>query len=401
MLQLEEAVARIFKEVPAPTIEPVPLAEASGRVLMEGVRSPVDLPGFDNSAMDGYAVRSIDIAAAKANAPIRLSIVGKVAAGENWRGQLDAGTCVRLFTGSVLPRGADAVVMQEDTRVEEASPKDVHILGSVKPWENVRLQGEDIKCGAMLVESGEFLRPGSLSLLAATGVRQVRVGAVPVIGLLATGSELKEAGEELKPGQIYESNRVGLAALIRRAGAVPKSFSCVPDQAKETRFALLNAFEHCDAVVTSGGVSVGEMDLVKSAFEEIDGKLEFWRVAMKPGRPFVFGKRRGKLLFGLPGNPVSALVTFALLVYPALLRWQGARQARLPSYHGILTEPLINRGDRRHFVRVKTDPTGKVCSAGVQASHFLSSLSSADGLVDVPPETTLEAGTQVQVLRLD
>jgi molybdopterin molybdotransferase len=190
-----------------------------------------------------------------------------------------------------------------------------------------------------------------------------------------------------------------LAALIRRAGAVPKVYPLVPDALAGTSLALADAFHECDAVVTSGGVSVGEMDFLKRAFEQIGGSLEFWKVAIKPGRPFAFGRLRGKLLFGLPGNPVSALVTFLLLVRPALLRWQGATDVSLPAHPGVLAEPLVNHGERRHFIRVKADSAGMVRSTGIQASHVLSSVAAADGLVDVPADTTLAAGSQVTVLR--
>ena len=203
----------------------------------------------------------------------------------------------------------------------------------------------------------------------------------------------------LAPGQIYESNRVGLAALVQRAGGIAKLFPLVPDTLVATRLAVVETFNQCDIVVTSGGVSVGEMDFIRRAFEETGGSLDFWRVAMKPGRPFMFGHRRGKLLFGLPGNPVSALVTFLLLARPALLRWQGATEVSLPAHPGHLTEPLANPGARRHFVRVKVDAVGNVASAGLQASHILSSLAAANGLVDVPPDTILPAGAAVPVMR--
>jgi molybdopterin molybdotransferase len=221
------------------------------------------------------------------------------------------------------------------------------------------------------------------------------------VGLLATGSELQEPGQPLAPGRIYESNRLALAALLRHVGAVPRIFPLVADELAATSRALEEACSQCDAVVTTGGVSVGEMDFIKRAFGQVGGELEFWKVAIKPGRPFAFGRCRGKLLFGLPGNPVSALVTFLLLVRPALLRWQGAANLSLPALPGVLAEPLANDGGRRHFMRVKVDSVGRVYSAGIQASHVLSSVAVANGLVDVPPNTTLGAGTAVSVLRWD
>jgi molybdopterin molybdotransferase len=401
MLDLETARARILAALPPPSAERVPLAAAGGRIAAEGVVAAVDLPVFDNSSMDGYAVRAADTAGASPEKPLRLRLVGRVGAGEVFPGELQNGQCIRIFTGSPLPRGADAVVMQEDTRPEQTNPDTVLFLDGVKPWENVRLQGEDLKRGATLIEPGTALAAGHLSLLSASGVESVSVGRRPVIGLLATGSELREPGQPLGPGQIYESNRVALAALVRQTGLEAETFPLVPDTLEATRLAIERVLSRCDVVVTSGGVSVGEMDFVKAAFAKNGGTLDLWQVAIRPGKPFVFGHVGPKFLFGLPGNPVSAFVTFLVLVRPALLRWQGAADIDLPSHPGVLVEPLNNPGPRRHFIRVKVSPGGEVSSAGTQASHTLSSLAQADGLVDVPPKTTLPAATRVVVLRMN
>ena len=399
MLELEEAQAQISAALAPPTSEIIPLSDGAGRVLAERIQSPLDLPVFDNSAMDGYGVRAKDIASARPESPARLRLAGKVAAGEVFAGDVASGTCVRLFTGSPLPRGADAVVMQEDTRLDPSAAGEVLFLTAASPGENVRLSGEDVKRGALLVEAGKVLTVGRLSLLAAVGLMRVSVGRQPVVCLLASGSELRDAGQILAPGQIYESNRASLAALVRRAGAIPQVLPLVADTLAATRVALTEAFDQCDAVVTLGGVSVGEMDFIKSAFEEIGGQLQFWKVAIRPGRPFVFGRYRKKFLFGLPGNPVSAVVTCLLLVRPALLRWQGATDVSLPAHPGVLLESLANRGELRHFTRVKVDAAGRIRSAGRQASHLLSSMARANGLVDLPAHTTLAAGTVVPVLR--
>ena len=399
MLELEEAQAQISAALAPPTSEIIPLSDGAGRVLAERIQSPLDLPVFDNSAMDGYGVRAKDIASARPESPARLRLAGKVAAGEVFAGDVASGTCVRLFTGSPLPRGADAVVMQEDTRLDPSAAGEVLFLTAASPGENVRLSGEDVKRGALLVEAGKVLTVGRLSLLAAVGLMRVSVGRQPVVCLLASGSELRDAGQILAPGQIYESNRASLAALVRRAGAIPQVLPLVADTLAATRVALTEAFDQCDAVVTLGGVSVGEMDFIKSAFEEIGGQLQFWKVAIRPGRPFVFGRYRKKFLFGLPGNPVSAVVTCLLLVRPALLRWQGATDVSLPAHPGVLLESLANRGELRHFTRVKVDAAWRIRSAGRQASHLLSSMARANGLVDLPAHTTLAAGTVVPVLR--
>ena len=402
MLELEDALRRILAATPVTQNELIPIAESDGRFLTETVHSSLDLPPFDNSSMDGYAVRTADVAGATSQAPVRLRLMGKVAAGESFAHELAAGTCIRIFTGSPVPRGSDAVVMQEDTKTDPQGPEHVLFCASAEPGENVRRHGEDVRTGQNLIEKGTQLGPGQISLLTAIGVSQVTAGRRPTVGLLATGSELVEPTSSpapLGPGQIYESNRRGLAALARRSGAIVKILPLVPDDLPATRQALEQALTECDCVVTSGGVSVGEMDFLKQAFSEIGGELQFWKVAIKPGRPFVFGRRREKLLFGLPGNPVSALVTFLLLVRPALLSYQGATDVSLPAHPGRLAEALSNDGGRRHFARVKVDSAGLVHSAGTQASHILSSLAAANGLVDVPPETTLPTGSSVTVLR--
>lgn len=398
MLELEDAQLRIVSAIQPLAAEWVSLWNADGRVLAQSIISTLSLPVFDNSAMDGYAVRSADLAGASAKAPVTLKCIGAVAAGGASRHPVGPQTCVRLFTGSPLPAGSDAVLMQEDT---STSGELVAVLDGVKPWENVRLAGEDVKPGATLAQCGERLHAAQLAVVAATGVVQVRVARQPIIGILSTGNEIVEAGQPLGPGQIYESNRLAIASLVRQAGGVPLPLPLVRDSLDATRTALEQAFSQSDAVITTGGVSVGEHDLVKAAFESMGGTLEFWKVAIRPGKPFVCGKIGEKLLLGLPGNPVSAFVTFLLLTRPAILKLQGARNLALPMHAGTLAEAMHNRGARRHFMRVSVDAQGQVRSAGVQGSHYLSSLARANALVNVPPETLLSEGTSVQVLRWD
>ena len=219
------------------------------------------------------------------------------------------------------------------------------------------------------------------------------------MGVLATGDELREPGEDLGASGIHESNRLALAELIRQCGAAPRVQPLVRDTMEATMAALQTAFAECDAVVTSGGVSVGAHDYVKAAFEKLGGSLDFWRVNIKPGKPFVFGRLEGKPLFGVPGNPISAMVTFLVLARPALMQLQGAAELNLPAHPGVLADPLANRGDRRHFMRVRVDAKGTVHATGLQASHAVSSLRQANGLVNVPPETHLVEGEKVEVLR--
>ncbi len=276
----------------------------------------------------------------------------------------------------------------------------IQCLDAVKPWENVRFAGEDVKIGATLASPGERLTVGRIAVMAAAGVSSIEVGRRPRVGLLSTGNELREAGKTLQPGEIYESNRRTLALLVSQAGGLPVEHPLVPDRLDATATALEKAFSDCDLVVTSGGVSVGEHDHVRAAFEKMGGSLDFWKVRIKPGKPFVFGRFRNQLLLGLPGNPVSALVTFLLLARAAIMRFQGASDAGLERATGVLTEDVHNRGDRRHFMRVHVDGSGQVRSAGMQASHALSALLDANALLDLPPNSALKAGDTATVLRI-
>ncbi|MBA4148953.1 MAG: molybdopterin molybdotransferase MoeA [Verrucomicrobia bacterium] len=401
MLELEEAVENILSQIEPLPPETVSLSNAHGRYSAQPFVSGVDLPPFDNSAMDGYAVLASDVVAPTSDHPVLLRLTGKVAAGETFAGTITPGTCVRIFTGSPLPPGADAVVMQEDTRVDTNDTDKIWITDSVKPLENVRFRGEDVRAGMPILQAGERLTGPVCGLLGATGIAFASVFRQPIVGLLATGSELVEPGQPLRPGQIYESNRVGLSGFIQNCGAIPKVYPLIEDTLDATVSAMEKAFSECDAVVTSGGVSVGEFDFVKAAFERLGGELSFWKVAIKPGKPFVFGRLNNKFLFGVPGNPVSALVTFFLLARPALLRLQGAVKVRPLSHPAILTMPIHNKGDRRHFVRVAVDEEANAHPTGIQASHILSSLAKADGLVDVPPRTEFRQGSAVRVIRWD
>jgi molybdopterin molybdotransferase len=396
MLEVEQAQQRILSTIEPLASESLSLRDAAGRVLARPTTAPISLPRFDNSAMDGYAVCAADVAGASADSPVPLRNLGAVAAGSALVPRVEPKTCVRVFTGSPLPVGADAVVMQEDTRVAGDL---IEVLDAVRPWESVRLAGEDVKQDTVIAQPGERISAARLALLGAMGIECLAVTRQPLIGILSTGNELVEAGRPLAPGEIYESNRAAIASLVVQAGGLARVLPLVRDTLAETRMALELAFAECDAVVTTGGASVGEHDFVKAAFESMGGLVEFWKVAMKPGKPFVFGRWQTKSLFGLPGNPVSAFVTFLLLVRPAILKMQGVAGGALPAHLATLAEEIHNRGDRRHFMRVVVDGRGNVRSAGLQASHALNSLAAANALLAVPPNTLWPAGRTVEVLR--
>lgn len=401
MISLEAALDKILGLVRPLEMETVTLEVAAGRILRGDLTASVDLPPFDNSAMDGYAVRAADTTGATPASPAVLRLTGAVPAGAAGGATVEAGACARIYTGSPVSPGADAVVMQEDTMVPADDAGLIHVRDSVKPFENLRLRGEDVRRGEVLARSGVRLNAARLALLAACGQASVPVGRVPRVAILSTGNELRRPGETLALGQIYESNSVMLHALSGPVGVTASVLQPVEDSLDAVSETLRRGLEEHDVIITSGGVSVGDYDYVKAAASRLGGRLDLWRVAIKPGKPFALATFGEKILFGLPGNPVSAFVTFLLLVRPVLLRMQGAADLNLPSHPGILRQPLRNPGDRRHFVRVHAGPDGEVRLAGPQASHRLASLAEANGLLDMPPQAEFEAGRKVSVLRWD
>lgn len=392
MHTLEQALEKLLAAVQPAASEIIPIAAAHNRVLAQDVESPGALPPFDNSAMDGWAVRSADAA----KIPVSLEIAAHIPAGQSSGSELLSGQCARIFTGSPVPPGADAVVMQEDARREG---NQVVLLDSVKPWENIRFRGEDIKPGARIAHEGDRVHPQLLALLSACGVAQLRARKKLRVAILATGNELREPGAQLRGGEIFESNRLMVAAALSNLHIDSQLLPIVPDDLSATVAALREAAS-CDAIITCGGVSVGEYDFVKAAVAELQGRIDFWRVAIKPGKPFVFANVLDKPLFGLPGNPVSAFVTFFLLVRPALLRMSGVRETAPQFGAAELAEEFRNPGDRRHFVRVWMDAEGRVHPTGPQASHRLATLAGANALLDMAPGEVFERGRRARVMLL-
>ncbi len=346
--------------------------------------------------MDGYAVRTEDMSAI----PRRLKRVGGTSAGDAPGEPLRSGECRRIFTGAPLPPGADAVVMQEDTEIDPNHPGEILFRESVRPWDHVRFRGEDITPGALIVPRGIRLHAQHLAVLAACGYDNVPIHDQPRVALLANGSELRLPGDTLDPGQIHESNRVMLNALIRGVGGVSIPLDIVPDDLERIQAALLAGLEESDVVVTLGGASVGDADLVKKAVEGLGGSVDLWKIAIRPGKPFFIGSVRKKLVLGLPGNPVSAFVTAILLVLPALRQLQGLMDCDPPELPGELAGPMSNPGDRDHYARVVRDSNGSVRSAGAQASHRLASLAVANGLVCIPAGEQWAAGKAVMVIMI-
>lgn len=397
MQNLDDALRQILKQVPQTSKETVPLAELKNRVLAEPIFSAVDLPPADNSSVDGYAVRAADIESANPNRPVSLRLQGEVPAGKPPEIAIQSNACIRVFTGSFLPQGADAVLMQEDTETIDGG-KVVRCLSKVQPWENIRFQGGDVKKGTLLLAAGSRLRIRHLGVLAAIGRAKAKAARRPQVAVLATGRELQEPGKTLQPGAIYESNRIVLAEMTKASGGIPKIYPLVEDTLESTQKALQTAAKENDALVVSGGVSVGDYDCVRPAIQNLGGRIHFWRIRIRPGKPFVFGEVGGKPLFGLPGNPVSAVTTFMLLVRPALLKTQGATNLKPPSQKGKLAETVSNSDNRPHFMRIRWNEAREVLPAGLQSSHAVHGLSQADGWLLVNPGQTLKAGQTVSII---
>ncbi len=399
MTPLEVAREIILKTLHPLPAEPVSIDEACGRVTASDILAPTDLPSFDSSAFDGYAVRADDTISAAPDAPITLELVGSVMAGDAPNLVVRPGSCARIFTGAVVPAGADAIVMQEDARFDTNAR--LVISQRATPWEGVRLAGEDVRRGMVLVPAGHRLRPAHIGLLAAGGIASVDVHRRPRITLLSTGDELTEPGLALAPGRIYDSNRPLLHALAAGEGIPAWNSKRIPDQLELVMAELQSALRSAEVIITTGGVSVGEADFVKPAISALGGSVEVWRLDLKPGKPFAWGRLQNAHWFGLPGNPVSAYVTWCLLVRPALRRLMGMKNPFGRRVLARLGEPVTNRGDRRHFMRVHLDDQGFARLSGSQASHMQHGLAAADALLDVPPGANWPAGQEVKLELLD
>ncbi len=393
LLPVAEALAAVLQRVEPLPAEQVDLDGATGRILSEAVASPVDLPPFPSSSMDGFAVRAAD-------APGVLRIVGTVAAGHPETRALAQGEAIEISTGGVVPAGADAVVPVEHAVVgaDQIEIPDAVVLG-----DNIRRVGGDVRSGDTILEAGQVLTPARLAALAACGIQRVATRRPARVAIVVTGSELRPPGDPLGPGQIYESNGVMLAAALEVAGGVVERLGATEDTEDALERALVHALD-ADIVVTSGGVSVGPHDLVRRVEERLGVEEVFWGVAMRPGKPLAFGARGRTLVFGLPGNPVSSLVGCLLFVRPALLALQGHPDPAPPFRPGTLATEVRPRPDRDDFVRARiswTDDGATLEPITGQESHMIVHTTAADAIVHVPRGTsTLTAGSRVRFLPL-
>lgn len=393
---LEEARRAVLDEAGALPAERLALRAALGRVLAENLVAGSPVPGFDGSAMDGFALRAADTRGAAPGAPVALALRGESRAGAPAPVALGAGEAIRISTGAMVPTGADAVLRVEDAALEDGR---VLVAAEVEPGRDVRRAGEDIGAGETVLTAGTGIGPAELGVIASLGREAVECHRRPRVRVLASGDELLEPGEEMRPGGVRNSNAYTLSALAERAGAEVRGVERVADDREATRAAIAAALD-ADVVLVSGGVSVGEHDHVKGALAELGVRERFWGVALKPGRPTWFGTHGATLVFGLPGNPVSAMVTFLLLARPALVAMGGAEPRRLRTT-ARLARGYEKRPGRAHALRCRMElgeDGWSVEPTGAQGSHVLTSMLGADCLALIPAEAgSLPAGAPVEI----
>ncbi len=388
---------RIIEEkIPAPGTESVPLTESSGRILAREIKAPFPMPRFTNSAMDGFAVRAVDTADATNDSPVRLALVGSVPAGSPAEFTIETGACAQCMTGAPLPVGADAVVMVENTSGFKAG-KEVAIFKPVTAGQNVRRQGEEIRAGERLLLPGQKIGPAEMGVMATFGIGSVPVYRQPRITLYATGDELVEPGQPLKPGKIYNSNLYLLADLIRKVGAKVALQAVIRDDPTELKSFLTGALETSDIIISSGGISMGKYDYVRRVLLDLEVEQHFWKVAQKPGKPLFFGTAGETLIFGLPGNPISLFIGFMEYIWPTIEQGMGARTGDL--IEATLTETFPREPKKVRFLFGKARiENGKIyCApAAKRGSHMLTSALEANCILRAEPgDSPLQPGDTV------
>ncbi len=406
MISVEEALEKVLSCVSVLDGEEKPILHCLGQVLNEDVYSSIDIPPRDNSAMDGYAVRAEDVVGATPSSPVFLDVIGEVKAGDIPKEEVGALSALRIMTGAPIPRGADSVVQFEDTDEalrRERPPFQIGILHQVTKGQNVRRAGEDIARGQLVLKRGAVLRPAEIGVIASLGKETTWVIRRPVVAIIATGDELAALGQPLPEGKIYNSNSFSVAAQVLRYGGIPQVLGIARDRVKDIKDKIKEALS-ADLLLTSGGVSMGNYDLVKDVLAK-QGEVSFWTVRMKPGKPLAFGMIKGVPHLGLPGNPVSSMITFELFARPAILKMMGKKNLSKPTIEATLEGHIKNTDGRRIFARAIVSREGDrylARIAGPQGSGILTSMSRANGLVIVPEDVeAVEEGETVEVLMLD
>ncbi len=398
LLPFNKALSLLLEAVtPVTETQQVPLDQALDHILADTIRSPLAVPGYDNSAMDGYALIASDL-----NKTDTLQLIGKSLAGHPFDKPVCPGECVRVMTGAKMPLGADCVIMQENTELQGDY---IRFSKRVKPGDNIRRSGEDIQQGAIVLSQGKRLTPADLGLLSSIGCGHVTIYRRLKIGLFSTGDELRIPSQPLAEGCIYDSNRVVIKAILQRLGCHILDLGIIPDQPEKLKAAFAQCESECDVIISSGGVSVGEADYTKDILEQL-GDIHFWKVAIKPGKPFAFGQLGQAVFFGLPGNPVSAAVTFHQLALPALLKMAGETANENLTLLAKTIYPLKKRPGRTDFQRgiLSRNRSGElvITDTGGQGSGMLSSMSHSNAYIKLPQDANnIAAEELVEVIPYD
>jgi molybdopterin molybdotransferase len=397
MLRVEEALDKILGRIEPLGFEKVSLLESLGRVVGEDIDARRNIPPLDNSGMDGYAVRTADIEKASRDHSVRLKVIEDLPAGFLSQKTLKEGQAIRIMTGAPIPMGADTVVPVEETGKDGSS---VSIFKAFPLGENIRRGGEDVKQGDRVISRGDILRPSEIGMVASIGRSSLSVYQRPMVSILCTGEELVDVDEPLEGVKIVSSNSYTLAAQVRECGAIPVQLGIARDRKEEVKERLRQGLR-ADVLVSSAGISVGDYDFVKEALKDLGMEMVFWRVAMKPGKPMAFGTIRGKPVFGLPGNPVSSMVSFEQFVRPALLKMMGHRQIFRLCIEAMLNEDLDIEPGKRHYIRAvvsRKEDHYVVMTTGAQGSGILNSMVRANGLIVIPEDRKrVQAGEKVKV----
>jgi molybdopterin molybdotransferase len=401
VITVEKALDKVLSSIQPLGSEKVSILEALGRVIAEDIYANRDIPPFNNSGMDGYAVRSEDIQNASPKHPVQLEVIEDLPAGFVPKKRVERGKAIRIMTGAPIPEGADTVVPVEDTQKEDGSAL---IFRATLRGEHIRKAGEDVKKGDGVLSAGDLIHPAEIGMLASLGRPFVAVYQRATVGILCTGEELVDVDGDLDGVKIISSNSYSLAAQVKDCGAISIQLGIARDRKDEVKEKLLQGIR-ADVLISSAGVSVGDYDFVKDALKELGVEMVFWRVAMKPGMPLAFGTIQGKPVFGLPGNPVSSMVSFEQFVRPSLLKMMGHQRLFRPVIEAILKEDIRKTAGRRHFVRAFVSFEKDhyfVTSTGAQGSGILKSMVKANGLMVIPEDCEMvRAGETVKVQLLD
>lgn len=410
MINVNDALLKILAPVRVLNSETINLVDSLGRVLAEDMYADSDIPGFDNSAMDGYAVKSADIKGTSKNNPKVLKVIENIKAGDIPNKILSNNQAVMIMTGAPIPKGADSIVMVEDTKEtnnhvsQNANDMFVEIFKQGKSGENIRRAGEDIKTGELVIQKGTVLRPAHIGILASLGKSPITVTRKPTVALLATGDELVDVHEKVSPGKLRNSNTYTLYTQIIQSGGIPKNLGIAKDDPGQLENKIREGIG-CDILLTSGGVSVGAYDLVKDTLSKLGTNIQFWKVAIRPGKPVVFGTIKDKLIFGLPGNPVSSMISFEVFVRPAILKMLGRRQETRKKVDAVLEEDIKKKKGLTYFVRAQTrwdNGVYRTRTTGPQGSAMLKSMARANSMIILPEKDEyIQKGTRVAIQFLD